>query len=101
MFPSPDGPVSTVRYERAAQGIYDYRYALTLEDCVAKARASGKPDAITAADDAATYLDGIRAACTEFVLDDDWKEITVEEGKLVEWRSGIAQRVTAIQNVLR
>jgi len=96
-FPGPDGPVPTLRYERTAQGIYDYRYALTLEDYIAKARQSGKPKAVKTADEAAAYLDGIRKACTPFVLDNHWRPVSVPDDKIAEWRAGIVKRILALQ----
>jgi len=41
----PDGPIPSVGWEAAREGIDDYRYLRTLEQLIAKAQAAGKGDA--------------------------------------------------------
>jgi hypothetical protein len=40
----PDGPIPSVGWEQAREGVDDYRYLRTLEQLVAKAEAAGKKD---------------------------------------------------------
>jgi len=47
VFPSPRGPVSTIGYERAAAGLDDLRYLLTLEAVQDEARKKGKMDDVS------------------------------------------------------
>ena len=98
-YPSPDGPLATPGFERAAQGIYDYRYALTLEEAIAKARASRSPAAVAAAEEASAYLDRVRKGCTEWVLDKDWQPLGVPDEQLIQWRSGVVKRILALQTL--
>ncbi len=54
VYPSKRGLNDTVGWERTAQGVNDYRYLLTCERLIAKARAAGKAPA--EADAAAAFL---------------------------------------------
>jgi len=58
-YPSPDGPVSTLKYEYASQGITDYRYAATLSRLSAEARATGILSLVAWADDADALLQAL------------------------------------------
>lgn len=100
VYPSPEGPVPTVRYERASQGIYDYRYALTLEDYIVRGRRSGKPAAKEAARKARRVLNLIAKSCRRWVLDGEWKPVEVRDEELSKWRSGIAGQIMAIKEAL-
>jgi hypothetical protein len=100
VYPSPSGPVATLRWERAAQGIYDYRYALTLEDYIAKAKASGNADAVAAASDAESFLAGIRSASPLYLLDDDWQPLGVSEETMIKWKAGLTDRILKLHSLL-
>ena len=101
VFPSPDGPVPTVRFERASQGLYDYRYALTLEDYVARARASYAGEAVKAAREGQALLDSIRKGTTLWALDKNHRHVQVSNDKLTQWRSRIAHEIMKIQAALQ
>ncbi|UCC69422.1 MAG: S-layer homology domain-containing protein [Armatimonadota bacterium] len=58
-YPSPDGPVPTLKYEWGSQGITDYRYAATLARVSAEARVSGDADLVTLADQADALLQSL------------------------------------------
>ena len=100
VYPSPTGPIPTLRWERATQGIYDYRYALTLESYIAKAKASGNADAIAAATDSESYLANIRSASPLYLLDDKWGSLGVSEETLTKWKSGITDRILTLHGML-
>jgi hypothetical protein len=68
-YPSPDGPVPTLKYKFASQGIADYRYAATLARLSAQARASGEPDLVTWADQADALLASLLADVPEYPVD--------------------------------
>ena len=55
VYPSPDGLIPTVTFEIAREGADDYRYILTLQEAMEKAKRSGRD--VTAAD---ALLDEIR-----------------------------------------
>ena len=100
VFPSPDGPVPTLRYERTAQGIYDYRYALTLEKYIERARAAGKPKALEAAKKGQALLDEIRRGCTEWVLDRNWEAVSIPPDRFGLWRGRVARQIQALQQII-
>ena len=96
-YPSPNGPLATPGYERSAQGILDYRYALTLESEIARAEASNVAEAAKAAAEARGFLDDIRKNCTPWVLDENWKPMGVPDATLVEWRAGIVRHILKLR----
>jgi len=100
VFPSPNGPISTVKYERAAQGIYDCRYAQTLSDYVARAKASYNPEAISTAREGQAVLDDIRKGVKPWLLDKKSRPLTVPNDTLSQWRAKIAAHIIAIQKAL-
>ncbi|MCD6404816.1 MAG: DUF4091 domain-containing protein [Planctomycetes bacterium] len=100
VYPSPDGPLPTLRYERAAQGILDYRYALTLENCIAQAKSSGKPKAVDTAHRAQKLLKEIKRRCKRWTLDSSWKPVRVQDEQLSKWRKAVAGGITAIKTDL-
>lgn len=97
VYASPEGPLPTIRYERAAQGILDYRYALTLEHHITRARASNDRRKLEAADRAARLLGQIRRGCTRWALGKNGKPVKMDPAKLQRWRTKVAQAIIAIQ----
>lgn len=65
-YPSPDGPVPTLKYEYASQGITDYRYAATLHRLADVARTSGDPTLEAWAEDADALLAALLADVPEY-----------------------------------
>lgn len=62
-FLGPDGrPVPTLQWELCREGIDDARVLTTVEAMAREARATGKPEAAAAADDAETFLAALRAS---------------------------------------
>jgi len=60
-YPSPDGPVPTLKYAWASHGITDYRYAATLDRLAGIARTSGDPALEAWAEDADALLAALLA----------------------------------------
>jgi hypothetical protein len=97
VYPSPDGPLPTLRYERASQGIYDCRYALTLEDYILRAEADGSQRALAAARTARRTLADIKKRCRKWMLDKDWNATALPDDRLAQWRRKIADEILAVQ----
>lgn len=100
VYPSPDGPLSTPRLERAAQGIVDYRYLRTLQHYINRAQNSGKSDAAEAAKTAQRTLHEIRRRCTPWALERDGSPAGVREDLLEKWRKLIAANIIRVQETL-
>ncbi len=100
VYPSPGGPLPTLSYERAAQGIIDYRYALTLENYIAQAKSSGKPKAVETAHRAEKLLKEIRRRCPRWTLDRNWKPVRVSDERLSKWRRAVTGGILAIKAAL-
>lgn len=100
VYPSPDGPLSTPRLERAAQGIVDYRYLRTLQHYINRAQNSGKPEAAEVARMAQRTLHEIRRRCTPWALDRDGAPAGVREDLLEKWRKLIAANIIRVQEAL-
>ncbi len=83
-YPSSAGPVATLKYEWASQGITDYRYAATLDRLSREARATGLPAFIAWADGADALLQSLR---------DDVPEYPISGG---DWYTGQTQHFAGI-----
>jgi len=60
-FLGPDGkPVPTIQWELSREGIDDVKYVVTIERLAQHARVNGTPAALAVADEADTFLAGIR-----------------------------------------
>jgi hypothetical protein len=68
-YPSPAGPVPTLRYEWGSQGIWDYRYAATLERLSREARETGLSQMVTWADEADALLAELRGDTPTYAID--------------------------------
>ncbi len=91
-YPSPNGPVPTIDYELASQGISDYRYLATLDRLVTEANASGDPEMVDRATAAQALLTAVR---------NDTPAFTVDNGYIAQHFAGLsstAQAEVAIEN---
>ncbi|MFB3879845.1 MAG: S-layer homology domain-containing protein [Armatimonadota bacterium] len=71
-YPSPDGPVPTLKYEWGSLGIMDYRYAATLQRLSQESRATGLPELVEWADRADALLAEIRADVPDYAVDESY-----------------------------
>jgi hypothetical protein len=85
VMPSPDGPVTTVAYEKVRAGIDDYRYLFRLERLIREG--SGKTT-----QEARRFLENIREKIPRFT-----DESSVEDTTLDEWRAKIAGFIVALE----
>ncbi|MHC4713356.1 MAG: hypothetical protein ACYTAN_08830 [Planctomycetota bacterium] len=97
--PSSRGPVPTLRYERAAQGIYDYRYALTLEQYILRAEKVPGEEAEETVKKARRVLSDIKRRCPRWTLDKKWRPVRIDNVKLSQWRKSIAESIIACKSV--
>ncbi len=95
----PDGtPMSVTIWESYREGHDDYRYVYTLEQLIARARASGNADAVAAADEARRELDYV------------WNAIEVQDRYMYDglWPAGdfdvyrwiIAEQIMKLQDAV-
>jgi len=68
-YPSPAGPVPTLRYEWGSQGIWDHRYAATLERLSREARETNLSQMVAWADDADALLAEIKSDTPTYAVD--------------------------------
>lgn len=61
VFPGKDGPLPSIGWEAAREGIEDEKYLFTLTDWIRRARQSGDRDIAALADDAQKYLSDLYA----------------------------------------
>jgi hypothetical protein len=85
VMPSPDGPVTTVAYEKVRAGIDDYRYLFLLERLVHKGNGQ-------TAEEAKHFLEDIRGKIPRFT-----DESSVEEATLDDWREKVAGFIVALE----
>jgi hypothetical protein len=95
----PDGtPMPVTIWEAYREGYDDYRYVYTLEQLIARARQSGNPSAIAAADAAQQKLDWIWESITvlpRYQYDDLWSA-----GDFDAYRWVIAEQILDVQKAL-
>ena len=107
-YPSADGPVATLNYEWGSQGIWDYRYAATLDRLSRSARATGLPEFIAWADQADALLSALRAATPEYPsgagtfagIGSGPSYLSDLQGALDDYRRQIAQMIMALPGPL-
>ncbi len=107
-YPSPNGPVATLKFEWASQGITDYRYAATLSRLSQQARATGLPEFVSWADQADALLDELRNDVPEYAIDASYNPqhfagipdgpgcLTQVENALESYRRRIAALIMAL-----
>jgi len=112
-YPSPEGPVPTLKYEWASQGVTDYRYAATLADLSRKARKIGTRKLVAWADQADGLLQSIKAASPLYPIDAQYRSqhiggiaegpgcLTAVENLLETYRQQIAQMILALPPQMR
>ena len=100
VYPSSKGPLPTLCYERSSQGIYDYRYALTLEDYKSRAENVGTTQAAQAVKKAKHLLSDIRRRCPRWPVDKKGRPARVDDVKLSQWRREIAEQIIACQKAV-
>jgi hypothetical protein len=112
-YPSPEGPVPTLKYEWASQGIADYRYAATLAALSKKARKTGTRKLVAWADQADALLQSIRDASPLYPIDAQYRSqhiagiaegpgcLTAVESQLEVYRRSIAQMILALPPQMR
>ncbi len=99
VYPSSKGPIPTLRYERTAQGIYDYRYALTLEEYISRAAKVPGEEAEQTVRKARRVLSDIKRHCPRWTLDKKWRPVRIDDVKLSQWRTSIAESIIACMQV--
>ncbi len=100
VYPSPDGPLSTLRLESAARGITDLRYMTTLDQYIEQAIASEKPRALEAARAANRTIRDIRRRASEWPVDRRGNPAGPGEDQLDRWRRTVAEHIEKIHNAL-
>jgi len=98
VYPSPDGPVPTLRFEQASLGITDYRYVATLDRMAAQARASAIPELMDWADDADLLLAVIRGDTPDFAIDNAYRSIHFDN---ITGPDALVQAEAAMENYRR
>jgi hypothetical protein len=68
-YPSPNGPIATLKYEWASQGISDYRYAATLARLADEAKTTGIPEFIAWANQAEALLQSLLDDIPDYPVD--------------------------------
>ncbi len=112
-YPSPEGPVPTLKYEWAGQGVTDYRYAATLATLSKRARKEGTRKLIAWADQADALLQSIKNASPLYPIDEQYRSqhiagipegpgcLTQVENQLEAYRQQIAQLILALPPQMR
>ncbi len=100
VLPGPDGPVATPLFEEFGWGATDFRYLKTLEEFIAKAKASGRPKAVEVAKDAeqflAKLLDEINPDLDYYLNQAGWWDYSVYD----TYRWQVAEKILKIRESL-
>ena len=94
VYPSKNGLNDTVGWERTAQGVNDYRYLLTCERLIKKARDAGK--ATQEADAAAAFM----AATLKPIAVEDHDSARLSPSQYDEFRHGLAGHIAALSKAV-
>jgi len=94
VYPSKNGLNDTVGWERTAEGVNDYRYLLTCERLIRKARAAGK--AAPEADAAAAFM----AATLKPIAIEDKDSARLSPRQYDEFRRALAEQITALSKAM-
>jgi hypothetical protein len=94
VYPSKNGVNDTVGWERTAEGVNDYRYLLTCERLVRKARDAGK--AAPEADAAAAFM----AATLKPIAIEDKESARLSPREYDGFRRALAEHITALSRAL-
>lgn len=105
--PAPDGPLPTLSWEAAREGIDDVKYLTTLSRLIERARASGNKDTVAAADEAQQYIETVMAPVPASLPENETQEAernryfsntTSGSYDLNRWR--LAERILRLQSLL-
>jgi hypothetical protein len=106
-FLGPDGkPVPTIQWELSREGIDDAKYLVTIERLSQRARETGTPAAIAAADEADQFLSGIRRSIKRdvrhYVFEDDktFEPAPVDDWNAAKFESVHEQAVSMLKRLL-
>jgi len=97
VYPGPDGPIPTQRWEAMREGIDDYKYIYTLESYIQRAKKDGRAKAEAA--QAEKYLSQIwNSFKPQSTYDQDWEW---NHDKFQEYRRKIADLIIAVGSKLQ
>ena len=96
IYPAKNEVIPSPSFEKASQGIIDYRYVYTLEQAIKSLREAGTPEAKKAADGAQAKLDAIREAAPAYA-DTPIPDPTIQD----MWRRVVAEEIVKLQALLQ
>ncbi|MEI7904767.1 MAG: hypothetical protein WCI43_05060 [Candidatus Firestonebacteria bacterium] len=100
IYPSAEGPQKTPSFEMCREGVDDYKYLYTLEQKIAEAGKSGKPEAVAAAKKAQAMLDLMDKQTPDYPVRTG-AEVDNSEKVLDEWRYQVAQEIIRIDRLIK